>query len=76
MERKEVTQRGRLLIIDDEPSLHNRLVKWLTKTKYRYAFVDSVDEAKRLLEHKDYDAVVYAHEFLFKMALGRKVLSF
>ena len=56
---------GKVLVIDDEPSVSKRLAKWLSRMGYCYTFVDSVDDANELLEQTDFDIVLYGHEFHF-----------
>lgn len=60
-----VTPGGRVLVINDEPSVSNRLAKWLTQMGYYYTFIDIINDANELLEHADFDIVLYGHEFRF-----------
>ena len=55
-----------VLIIDDEPSVSRRLRRWLRKSDYHCAFVDTKEEASSLLRRGRYDVVVYGHEFRFQ----------
>jgi len=72
IEEESVTYGGEFIIINDAPSLANRIAKWLAEKGYRYVFVNSIDEAKQLLEHKYYDTVMYGHEFSFTEKSRRK----
>jgi len=56
---------GKILVINDEPSVSVDTAKWLTNTGYRYVFVDNVEEAKDTLEKEEFDLVIFGHEFLF-----------
>ena len=65
MAYETVTPGGKVLVIDDEPSVSRRLAEWLTQMGYCYTFVDNVDDANYLLEQADFDVVLYGHEFHF-----------
>ena len=65
MTYETVTPGGKVLVIDDEPSVSKRLAKWLAQMGYCYTFIDNVDEANELLEQADFDVVLYGHEFHF-----------
>ncbi len=65
MKYKNEPHKGKILIINDEPGISKWLAKHLARMQYRPAFVDTLDEANAVLEHVDFDAVMYAHEFLF-----------
>ena len=56
---------GKILVINDEPSVSIDTAKWLTNTGYRYVFVDNVEKAKDALEKEEFDLVIFGHEFLF-----------
>lgn len=67
IEESSLAHGGEFIIINDAPGLVDRIKAWMEKKKYRYVLVDNIDEANRLLEEKDYDIVMYAHEFSFKV---------
>ena len=56
--------RGKVLVIDDEPGIRDRIIRWLAQTGYHCTFVDSAFEADALLGHECFDTIVYSHEFL------------
>ena len=58
-----MAHKGRVIVIDDEPSVGDRLSRWLTETKRTCVFVKTYEEAKELLNVQRFDAVVYGHEF-------------
>ena len=65
---------GRILIINDDPKNRRRLETWLAQQGYDYIFANSVGQAAALLEHRTFDAVLYAHEFQYPpafMGVGR-----
>ena len=66
---KTETYKGKILVINDAPSVSKCLAKWLTEMGYRYTFVDSVDEVHDLLEQVDFDTIVHGHEFFFTKGL-------
>jgi len=72
MKYGNVPYRGKLIIIDDEPSLSDRLAKWLKNNGYYYAFVDNDKDATDLLKHEYFDAVVYSHELSFNKSVNGK----
>ena len=72
MEERSVIYGGEFIVINDNPSLVNRIAKWMAEKGYRYVFVNSLDEAKQLLAQKDYDTVIYGHEFRFNEKYYRK----
>jgi len=72
MEERSVTHTGEFIIINDTPNLTDRISEWMEKKRYQYIFVDNIDEANRLLEQKDYDVVMYGHEFSFSEKPPRK----
>ncbi|MFC1952846.1 hypothetical protein ACFLWR_01780 [Chloroflexota bacterium] len=72
IEERSVVHAGEFIIINDTPNLTNRIANWMEEKRYQYVFVDSIDEANRLLEQKDYDIVMYGHEFSFDEKSPRK----
>ncbi len=78
MAYETVTPGGRVLVIDDEPSVSKLLAEWLAQMGYCYTFIGNTDDANELLEHTDFDVVLYGHEFRFSKEslqhrLGQKV---
>jgi len=65
IEEQSVTYGGEFIIINDALNLTKRIAEWMAEKGYRCMFVNSLDEAKQLLEHKDYDIIMYGHEFRF-----------
>lgn len=63
---KIASHRGRILIINDDPSVDNAIVQWMTSKGYHYTFVSSDYDAELLLECQDFDAVVHSSEFFIK----------
>ena len=61
---KAETHKGNILIINDAP-IENWLIRWFTKNRYQCTLVNSDDEADALLEHGDFDSIVYSHEFSY-----------
>jgi len=66
MEYKTVPYRGKVLIINDTPSISNRIAKWLRGMGYYSAFVDSDDDSRDLWDYTEFDTILYGHEFLLK----------
>ena len=60
---------GKVLIINDEPQITERLAKWLRQNNYQYVFVDSEEEADVLLSQNIFHTVVRSREFLFPMGM-------
>lgn len=56
---------GRLLVINDAPSVCERLARWLKQKGYQFIFVGSPQEADNLMKHDCFDAIIYGHEFRF-----------
>ncbi len=63
MKHDKDSYRGKVIIINDRPSVGKRLARRLTEMGYHYTFVQTVDEAADLLEHADFDVVLYTPEF-------------
>ena len=61
---KAEAHKGNILIINDAP-IENWLIRWFTAKRYQCTLVNSDDEADALLEHGDFDSIVYSHEFLY-----------
>ncbi|MFC2014961.1 hypothetical protein ACFLUP_03100 [Chloroflexota bacterium] len=72
MEERSISRGGDFIVINDLPNLTDRIARWMENKKYSCVFVDSIDEANRLLEQKDYDVVMYGNEFEFIEKASRK----
>ncbi len=72
MKPKTAQYRGKILFVRDVPENDDRIARWLKQMGYRCVFVDSADEAKKLAEHGDFDAIMYGHEFYLPKSYTRK----
>ena len=58
-----MAHKGKVIVIDDEPGVGDRLSRWLAETRRTCVFVKTYEEAVDLLKAQRFDAVVYGHEF-------------
>ena len=73
MEQDSLLHNGKLVVINDAPKFANYLRELLEGKGYICRLVDSSVEAKRLLQHEGYDAIVYGHEFFLTEKTHRKI---
>ena len=65
--------KGRVLVIEDTPSIRHRVALWLKKEEHPHTFVNTDEEAAELLRHVRFDAVMYGHEFVFSSEIARSL---
>jgi len=60
-----MSRHGKVLVIDDEPGVRERLQSWLDKQGYNYIFVRNEEAARSILEHHRFDAIFHGREFRY-----------
>ena len=65
MERDTSAFIGKVLVINDVPSIGDRLVRWLAQQGYHCVLANSSEEARLLLGHNRFDAILHGREFTF-----------
>ena len=55
-----------VLVINDPPRIRERLVQWLAEANYACMLVDTYEQAAALLQVRQFDALMYGHEFIFE----------
>ena len=59
-----MSNKERVLVINDVPQLSQRLTRWLRRRKVVFSLVDTDDEARERMDKERYDLVFYGSEFL------------
>ena len=57
--------KGRLLVVDDAPSVRRELALWLAQTEYRCVWVRKSEKVPAMMRRHRFDAVVYGLSFSF-----------
>jgi CheY-like chemotaxis protein len=73
-ETKTEPHKGKILIVDDAPSLNKHITYYLTELNYHFEFVNSIEEANSLFDNTRLDVILYAHELRFLKIYHQNVL--